>query len=300
MRAGNSKITREENYILKTLIVLKAIMSSIDHLRQEIKKSGYPFEIEISSLLDDKWDEVFNTASYFDDDEKKMRDIDVNASRSSEEAFPFLDLNLTIECKKDENFAWVFFTRPLKYSFEDIAGHYLDGLHILTKKFDKVDIREIVLGDSSMHYSRMRKVAVCYDEFYIKGKKTDYSKKRDIFEAVNQLRKFIVYSNEERMKSEFPYVISINFPCIIFDGDMYEAEVVAGEVNLKKAKHVLISTAHRSSHSTWDLRFLIDVVQKRHFKRFLKSIDKDTQSLKKVVKKNEKEISSMISALEGA
>jgi len=274
-------------------------MGLIEHLRKEVKKSGYPFEIEISSLLDGKWDEVLNTASYYDDDEKKMRDIDVNASRLFEDIYPFLDLNLTIECKKDENFAWVFFTRPLKYSFTDIEGQYLDGMHILTKKLDKNDIQEIVLGDSSFHYSRMRKVAVCFDEFYVKGKKTDYSKKRDIFEAINQLKKYVAYSNDQRLKTDFPYVVAVHFPCIVFDGEMFEAEVIEGNIKLKPTKHVLISTAHRTAYSTWDLRFLIDVVHKSHFRRFLKSIDKDGQSLKKTITKNGKEISSIISALEG-
>lgn len=274
-------------------------MSLIDHLKGEIKKSGYPLEIEISSLLDKNWNEVLNTDSYYDTDEKKMRDIDINASRFFEEYAPILDVNLTIECKKDDNFAWVFFTRPLKYDIEDIDGQYLDGIQILTKKIDKDAIREVILGNSSLHYSRMRKVAVSFDEFYIKGKKSDYGKKRDIFEAVNQLKKYILYSNEQNLKSGSPYTILIHFPCIVFDGEMFVSEVRGEEINLRRTKHVLILTAHRTPYSPWDLGFLIDVVHKKHFKRFLKSIDRDIESLTKIMQKNGDEILSKIVDLEG-
>lgn len=43
-----------------------------------VNKSGYPLEMEVSALLDDKW-EVENTSYYYDFDENKGRDIDIVA-----------------------------------------------------------------------------------------------------------------------------------------------------------------------------------------------------------------------------
>lgn len=49
-----------------------------DHLIEKIKESGYPLEIEISTLLDKEY-LVFNTQYYFDDEIKRGRDIDIYA-----------------------------------------------------------------------------------------------------------------------------------------------------------------------------------------------------------------------------
>jgi len=270
-------------------------MGLIEHLKREIKKSGYPLEIEISSLLDKKWEAVTNTDSYYDSDEGKIRDIDISATRWIGKELPLININLVVECKRDDNFAWVFFMRPFKFDYTEIDGQYLDGLQILTKKFDKEDVKEAILGKAQLHYSRIQRVAVCFDEFYIKGEKTDYGRKKEIFEAETQLKKYILYSNEQLIKSKFSEGAMIYFPCIVFDGLMFEAEVLKGRVNLTPTKHVLISTMHRASYSVWDLGFLIDVVQKSHFERFMKSIDADIASISKMGKNNEEKILESIS-----
>jgi len=266
----------------------------IDHLKEQIKKSGYPLEIEISSILDKNW-EVMNTDSYYDNDAGKMRDIDINAIREITHKytpFPLMTfVNLTIECKRNENFAWVFFTRPYKYSFEDIDGQYIDGLQILTQNIENMELMELILHESKLHYSRIRKVAPCYDEVFIEGKKERYQHKKDeIFEAVNQLKKYIIYSNEQALKTTLPYVINIYFPCIVFDGKMFEAKVSKEDVTLRRIKHVVLVSSHRTSYSTWDLGFLVDIVHKDHFNTFLKSIENDFKNLSLVIEKNGYEI----------
>lgn len=49
-----------------------------DHLIEKIKESGYPLEIEISTLLDKEY-VVFNTQYYFDEEIKQGRDLDIYA-----------------------------------------------------------------------------------------------------------------------------------------------------------------------------------------------------------------------------
>ena len=88
-------------------------MNQIDYLKQKIKKTGYPLEIQISSLLDKKnWGTVQNTCSYFDREEGKLRDIDITVGNfygPPKIAPLMLFTQLIIECKKSDNFAWVFF-----------------------------------------------------------------------------------------------------------------------------------------------------------------------------------------------
>jgi len=101
------------------------------------------------------------------------------------------------------------------------------------------------------------------------------------------------------MKSRYPFLIQIFFPCIIFDGQMFEAKIENGEVKLRKTKHVLLISSQKAPYSTWDLGFIIDVVHRSHFKTFLRTIENNIESLKQTVKKNEEEIYSQISTIAG-
>jgi hypothetical protein len=278
-------------------------MDLIEHLRKEIKKSGYPLEIEISSRFSKNWDEIVNTDSYFDGDEGKMRDIDISAYRlfefkTNKGGVLLFSANLVIECKKDENFTWVFFTRSLRSDRRDISGQYIDGVQILTKNAESDAIMELILENSRLHYSRMRKIAACFDEFYMRGNRRESHKKRDVFEATNQLKKYILYSNEQTLKSTYPYLIEFRFPCIVFDGKMFEAEVEGGKIKLYETKHVLLRTFHKASYSTWDLGFLIDIVHKSYFNKFLQTIENNIESVRRVTKNKMNTIFSTIADLE--
>jgi hypothetical protein len=91
----------------------------IEFIKKEIIKTGFPLEIEISSILkEDRW-EVMSSAPYFDMDESRWREINIKAYKSAYEGSqgklikPYrLTLALIIECKKSEEFAWVFFPQP--------------------------------------------------------------------------------------------------------------------------------------------------------------------------------------------
>jgi len=274
-------------------------MNQIDFLREQIEKTGYPLEIEISSILDPKW-EVINTESYFDVDEKKMRDIDIRADKPIvQELMPLLlDVKLIVECKRDRDFAWVFFTRPLIFDWlEDINGQYLDELQVLTKSSETTQIKDIILGKTPYHYRDMNKIAVCYEEFHLQGKKNSFAqKKKEIFEAQNQLKKYISYTNEQEMKAQYPdlYRLIMYFPCIVFDGQMFEAIVEGTKIRLKRANHILLTTQNRTSYSNWEQGFLIDVVQKTYFEKYQRKVNRDFLSLRKIVKKNKRKIEGEI------
>ena len=85
-------------------------------IRESIEKSGFPFEMEIASLLkEDGW-RVLPSAPYWDEDEEKWREIDIKAYKTmdktpdGESIKPYsLCVALIIECKKTNEFAWVFF-----------------------------------------------------------------------------------------------------------------------------------------------------------------------------------------------
>jgi hypothetical protein len=88
-------------------------------IKEAIEKSGFPFEMEIASILkQDGWD-VLPSAPYWDEDEEKWREIDIKAYKSidrcpdGQSLKPYsLCVALIIECKKTDEFAWVFFPWP--------------------------------------------------------------------------------------------------------------------------------------------------------------------------------------------
>jgi hypothetical protein len=271
-------------------------MSSVEHLRRALMKTGYPLEIEVSSVLDKDWEGVINTDTYYDRDESKLRDIDILAYKNlAIKTQPLLStfVSLAVECKKDENFAWVFFSRPLKFSFEDIDGQYVDQTQMASNNFENLQVMEMILGKCPLHYENMKRKAVTYDAVYIKGNKNSYEgKKREIFEAQNQLKKYIDYSIEQLTKADLRggHVIQNYFPCIVFDGRMYEAIVESGDLSLRESDHLVLATSYKSQYSVWERNLLIDIVRKNYLETYLDLIQKDISSLKKTISKKSKSI----------
>jgi hypothetical protein len=270
-------------------------MAFEEFLRKQIEKTGYPLEIEVSSKLDNIWDEVRNTDSYFDKDEGKLRDIDISANKYLLDCFPLvMGIDLNIECKKNRSFVWVFFTRPFDFNYQfDITGQYIDQLQVATKKPDLNIIRELILENSPLHYCNKKRVAVSFDEFPINVKKNEYDEgKKQIFEAENQLKKHLAASNEQfwAEPSQEAKPIYLAFLCIVFDGTMYEAILKNGRIELKKSNHLVLSRSNKTSYSNYDLNFLIDVVTKNHFDQYLRKINKDVETCFGIIKKRKRRI----------
>lgn len=269
-------------------------MKEIEYLKKSIRKTGYPLEIEISSMLDDKW-AVVNTDAYFDKDEEKMRDVDITAWQYSPDTWLpiWVETGLIIECKKDDNFSWVFFTRPLEFEWlHDIDGQYLDQIQILSKNVEALQIKEMISKKVKLHYSDMKRVAVTFAQFFMKGKKADFeSKKREIFEAQNQIKKYISYYFGQCVKARYDmYRLNMLFPVIVFDGKMYEVVIENGKMEVNESNNIILTTSYRTPYSVWEQGILIDVIRKDIFPDFLKVLDRDVRSFKRVAKGNKRRI----------
>jgi len=109
----------------------------VEHIREEIERSGFPLEIEIASTLKNSGWEVLYSPSYFDLDEEKWREMDIKAYKSfdctstGESIKPYrLKLALIIECKKSEEFSWIFF--PWQREDREIDRSMADFLDFIT------------------------------------------------------------------------------------------------------------------------------------------------------------------------
>lgn len=264
-------------------------MDTTDSLVARIKKTGYPLEIEISSYLDSNWD-VINTDTYVDRDENKIKDIDIHAS-----AYIFVNSeidfspHLIVECKKSDYLDWVFFTRPHEKAYMDVNGHYLDAEQRFCQRLNTITLLNLLLSPLQLHYWTNERLAVSYKEFVKENNSKEAEKKleireefkrKPIFNALNQVKKFIYDRILNGMTAEgYPYFVDFYFPCIVFDGNMYEAIVEKGEILLKPTNHVILASSIPSASNNYYMNYLVDVVQKDFFKEYLGMVISDVQRL---------------------
>jgi hypothetical protein len=89
-----------------------------DFIADEIRKSGFPLEIEVAEFLQDKGWHVFPSHYYPDRDEDTHKELDILAEKifstkqqqSGKYSYTIM-ITLLIECKKREDLALVFFPR---------------------------------------------------------------------------------------------------------------------------------------------------------------------------------------------
>lgn len=279
-----------------------------DYLTQELSKTGYPLEIEISSMLDGRH-AVWNNEYFFDWEENKAREIDISTIAlgggcSGLNIAPFSIVHrAVIECKKSETHAWIFLTRPKQVH---ATGQSIDFLSIGTKNlwhnFGSITTL-------CKHWKSFNRAATTYTEIRYQGKK---SKQSEIFEAKNQLIKFIAYDISKFLKRlrnrNFDFITNhlawIYHPIIVFEGKLYEAVVTNGLPQLFERKHLLLYSTYSPPYvaefpNTEDpeLRYLIDVVRKDFFAEFIEIMEKDYSALCKSVSENKGQLLEKIKKL---
>lgn len=262
-----------------------------DYLFEKLKKSGYPLEIETSNSLENEKFVVFNTQYYFDEEAQQGRDIDIYAlplepDPLDDKLLPFvLTTDVSIECKKSETHAWVFYTRPRI----PMSSIYMEGQIRVTvprpKEFS-ADSFEWLLQQKclTLHYDKIERIAIAYEEI----KKTKLAKgtgkegkngssRREIFEAINQLVKFTCYEIHQtqtritKLTSTYDReYITILFPVIVFDGDLFEVFFDSGEPKLQRKNHILLTTHYRCPYCREVESFTVDIVHRSYFGEFLK------------------------------
>src|SRR5208282_1726017 len=90
-----------------------------NYVAEQIRKSGYPLEVEISDILERHDWEVLPSIFYFDHDDSEFKETDILAYKVVARAlkgspnYPYsITIGLLAECKRREDVALVFFPRP--------------------------------------------------------------------------------------------------------------------------------------------------------------------------------------------
>ena len=242
----------------------------------DIEKTGFPLEIEVTSILEEDGWLVYNQEGYLDPDENKLRTIDILGFkvRDFPDALIYKRLHyaLVVECKKSEK-PWVFYTREKK------------GV----RTFDSLMAWHIIKEESEppLHPLHIEKFVDCL-HYYMPNFGTFASisyepftggKGQSIFEAVNQVVKALHYHRVKRgmLKTAKTHLVSIIYPVIVFEGHLFELRSHEKKITLHPSDYIQYAVSYKSP-SISDF-FLVDLVKVNFLKNYLKMLDGEMESL---------------------
>jgi len=222
----------------------------IDALRKDILKSGIPLEIEVSQVFQKHSWKTANQFPYFDEKEKKIRAVDVVATKN---------IALVFECKKSTDHPWAFYTAPKSHPWPELI---VKGGVIRTSK--GAEVPPTTFPHSHILDAKIKAGMISY---------TPFGKKDDFFEAKNQVLNglFYVSPKKEDGAPGFP-----TYPVIVFDGEMYEFYLDNGKLRI--APIVYLQFIASSPISRGD--YLIDVLRKSYLLKFLEIVNHESEKQK--------------------
>jgi hypothetical protein len=262
----------------------------LDFIKKELLKSGFPLEMEVSSILRKRNYEVFKSVYFFDDDEQKAREFDIFASLPLyEDSSIEYDLDtdwyfnpfVAIECKKSAVYSWVFFRS------EPIVGH-LDIGHSIDVLTEKVGYLKSVCGQlltkSFLSHYTNEEANIVSEHQQVKYAKlpkngrVERPVKDSIFDAISKIIKFMNYNfqtlNKFYRADPTRNDVIFYFPIIVFDGPLYEVSYEKS-LEVKASKHVIYETSYFSNLTKSLVPAYIDIVRKDAFEEVLSIIEKE-------------------------
>jgi len=254
----------------------------IKKIMKDISSSGLPLEIEISSfLVNNDW-KVRNQVNYIDEDTGKERQIDIVAHKAVFEEFKNHDrLNFTmvIECKRDLK-PWVFFTTAKEK--DAFARLIVDSNN--QKFFSYPALRKSPhhLG-FNIHYSKMsgERAVIHYEPFKgTNGKKekildAKYQVTKGLQAQLEETKKYQTFALKRRIQQK-PVVLY--FPVICFEGSLYQLKFEDNDLKLIPVEYLQYPFRHAGTS------FLIEVVTKKYFPDYLKTLDEYFEVVKTYLK----------------
>lgn len=253
-----------------------------DALAQHISNTGFPLEIETTSILEkNQWD-VISNYHFIDPVEQKSREVDIVCGYQNDEESDItrtgLVYNMMIECKRSAEDALVTFPGPGFHHF-DFQGQFADSNWRLRNKpgskFKQFSHGLDNFLGQNLHFVKLDKISNNYLLTKPKGKS-----KPDIYEAIAVLTKAQEQSYDESLEDSDPsdyHLAFFTFLTIVFDGLMFEASVLDGRVELFETDHGLIRSKQFVIKTRAQRSYLIDVVTKKFFPDYLRLLKEDFQ-----------------------
>ncbi len=239
----------------------------IEHIKQEISKSGHSVSVKVSKILNlNGWYVQDSSRFKINENDEKFYEIDVYATRKSPFADGCFDC-LCIECKKQESKNWVFFK-------QDKVNEDANTLTFI----------DLNLGDDALLNKIENKNWFARHHYYQKPLCTYYfitgmspkNRSEMIDKGIEQvLRAISFYSGRNRgyfVDPEFYY------PIIVFDGNLFVASLDEEKINVESSNHVSLyiqrelNKPYQTSTNNLLLSkpYIIDIVKLDWFETFLR------------------------------
>jgi len=289
-------------------------MSSMkDKVEEGINNTGYPLELYTGSTLSKYGELVFYNEYFFDYDAKKARSVDLYVPRfpnKNSKKFGNLSSQIAIECKKSSDTAWVFFEVDSPV-LPDFLGQFVDSTQILKKQYHERHLLWDIDENLKFHYSSTDVTKIAQNFQVVKvgdtnpsdGDKKTSKRKDTIFEAVNQVIKFISFTIKENEKLSLEQwkglgkvlpVFDLYFPIIIYDGPMFTGILNDEKIKLTEVDHVILEHTYKPNYSDGRLTFLIDIIKKEKLLELLPKLENDVNLILEHIAKNESKINESI------
>jgi hypothetical protein len=278
-----------------------------DKLKKEVLRHGFPLEIEIQSILEDKDWAVFPTNFYIDPQTGKQREVDILSihpqTGHSEETNPIgFSPNLIIECKKSSEYCAILFSRKtIAFTLYDFTGQMFDFPFLLKERTGFTNpVKEFNLGhflaDRQLHFNKLKKVATLFPMLKPGGRE-----KRDLYQAIMQLVKAQSFEVKNAIRRS-PTIrhsfhpLYFSFLAVVFDGLMFEAAIENGEIKLTPIDHGLVQKSFQPDYDYFGgpLRYTIDVMNKGYFSKYLSEVENDLKVITNKIKLNIDEVSKYL------
>jgi len=251
-------------------------------IKEDVEKSGFPLEIEVSSTLrQDGWGEFVHDC-YLDEEEKVTREIDVSGFKRTDINSPdyeFIHVSLLIKCKKRSDKPWVFFTREKgkESHFPFVLLHSLGNPRTHTKLLSQ----EKWMKHSHYFSPAFTKNAIIsYEPF------TGLNDGGIIFESSMKAIKALTYQMKETKKS-FAFIknpLFIFYPVMVLDGHLFE---YTNAKAVEPVPYLQYLVRHRFTDPDTDKlvrdMFLIDVLRKEFLQEYLKILRQELNAIEKAL-----------------
>jgi hypothetical protein len=249
---------------------------------EDIEKTGYPLEVDISTwLIEDGWS-VIPEWSYFDGETGKPRAIDVLADYVLKGLEDYVTPLLLVECKTSKN-AWVFYSLYPKTSKDRVIGidelrlssisYTMNHLLQLEGKVAQISMDDEVQLLQRVHFfdPKLPRSFSCH----VVRRRSRADDPDDFYRAILELRG--AYTNLERFPGK-PIMMAI-----VLRGKMFELWRRGSDSKLIPRSHIMFQTFAMMSEKTRLFPpVIVDVVSDTYFRDYLRVIKKDFKALRPI------------------
>lgn len=243
----------------------------------DLLKSGFPLEVFVSNVLIDANWRVDTSPLYIDPDDHITRELDIYSIKiyNKEPRDKIVDIvslfsHLIIQCKKSSK-PWIFFDNagedPYWIGFYSFKGEKTDFISALCNQGESIDFGEHRYKNVKRHRS-----------FHVFD--SEPSKPSKIYEALVTVCKALEYYKNIYSAGNTAHFFT---PIIVLDGTLWSASLSKrSKLKLRQVDKLLVKFDYIFGEDKRPNKYsyqFVEVITKKEFKKSLKAIETDNQTL---------------------